>query len=176
MYNHTHTHTHWSILAWSYVFFKVWLLNNDTPLFPVFLQPLSVNMPCLHYGATESRLKRYVFHLSTVFMPSIRQDIFISIRRDVWPDWAECCELHWWKETIDCQVPGSICTIVASIFIRHCQAAASIFSIGLPHIICSKPKFSHQNVTAHIEIGQQERDWAVIWSPLWKSLCNKRLC
>lgn len=56
---------------------------------PPPLQTLSVNKPCLHYRAGEDD----VFYLSTAIMLPIRWDIFISIGRDVWPDWADSCAL-----------------------------------------------------------------------------------
>lgn len=56
-------------------------------------QALSVNKPFLHYWAREHGLKRDVSHLSTAIILPIRQDIFISIGRDVRPDWADSCAL-----------------------------------------------------------------------------------
>lgn len=81
-------------------------------------------------------------------------------------DRIEPTPVHWWRETIDCQVSGPVCATRASIFIRRCQAAPGIFSIGLPHIICSKHGFHHQNVTAHVEKGAQAVDGTASWSPL----------
>lgn len=137
-----------------------------------FPQPLSVNKPCRHYRAGEYGLKRDVFHLSTAIMLPIRRDIFISSGRDVRPDWADSCALM----ERDNRLSGvrSHSRYPAIHFHQACQEADGIFSIGLPHIICSKYESCHQNVTARIKKGEQAGDWVVARTHFWKSPDNKR--
>lgn len=89
-------------------------------------------------------------------------------------DRIELTPVHWWRETIDCQVSGPIHAIPAIHFHQACQEADGIFSIGLPHIICSKYESCHQNVTARIKKGEQAGDWVVARTHFWKSPDNKR--
>lgn len=127
-----HTHTCSNILPWLFLF----------PVFFLFHQTLIRQQAVLSLQNRGTRLKRDVFHLSTVIMLPIRQDIFISCGRDVRPDSDDSCALRW-RETIYCQVSGPIQAPQPSIFIRHVKRRTAFFPIGLPDIICSKRAGCH---------------------------------
>lgn len=193
---HTHTWFHCSyphmfqysgiIFPVSCLFVEAWLLNSDIPLSPVFSPTLICQQAVLLLQSRGIRAKaRCLPSVHSIMLP-IRRDIFISSGRDVRPDWADSCALM----ERDNRLSGvrSHSHYPAIHFHQACQEADGIFSIGLPHIICSKYEGCHQNVTggrlsgctdAFLEKPRQQtptnvsvKQYFILWDLLLAQKCH----